>query len=324
MSESEKKRFHFIQFSFDFLYTPKIQKLYMMGSEGKGLITVYLLILLMAARNGNFIILDEAVYDSLGEQLSPQILNTTPKEIDTIIEHFLRCGAIKREGNEFEFFHAIEFTKSITNGAINKRNQRNAKKADIVGLLSDSEPTQLENVGNNNNKQKDIYIKNNIRNLINFGVAEKVIKELITNYSSQQIAEGINYAKEHIGNNTRNPAGYVVQCVRNNYSFVGNDNKASPSTNKQDIIDVEVSNVSSEHEVSFSFDDALVFWNEFPEEQKIAFWHKIALNADIFSIALNKAYQKHADNFSDYNVAEKSAFANKIYSIKEDYYGNPT
>ena len=321
MSESEKKRLHFIQFSSDFLYDPKIQKLYMIGPEGKGLVMVYLQLLLIAARNGNFITLEDIVYDSLGEQLSPQILNTTSKEIDKVIEHFIKCCSIKKDGNEFEFLHAKEFTKSITRGAINKRNQRIAKKADIVGLVSDSKPTQLENVGNNNNKQNDIYIKNNIILLENFGVAEKVINELLTNYTSQQISEGINYAIEHIDNNTRNPAGYIVQCVRKNYSFVVNANKASPSTSKQEIIEVEASNADSEHEPLFSFDDALVFWNEFSEEQKTEFWGKIALNADVFSIALNKAYQKNADDFSNYNLAEKSAFANKLYSIKEDYYG---
>ncbi|MDO4755685.1 MAG: phage replisome organizer N-terminal domain-containing protein [Parabacteroides sp.] len=322
MSESEKKRFHFIQFSSDFLINPKIQKLYMATSDGKGLVMIYLQLLLLAAKNGNVIKLDDMVYESLGEQLSPQILCTTPEDINIVIEHFIKCGAIEKHDNSFEFLHSIEFTQSITRGAINKRNQRIAKKADIVGSLSATQPTQLENVGNNNNNNNhnDIYINNNIILLNKFGVTQNVIHELLATYPCQQISNGIIYAMNHINNDIRNPAGYVVQCVRNNYLSSTNSNKDSPKATEPITIEMASDNV--EPEPYYPFDDALEFWNNLSSEQKKEFWCNLNLNKDISSTVLQAAYQKHADNIADYNLTERLSFAKTIHTIKEEHYGN--
>ena len=87
MSESEKRKCYFIQYSDDFLYDPKVQKLYGIPNTGKASIAVYLQLMLVAAKNGGFIIHDPE-YATLGEQLEPLFLYTKKEEIDAVIYYF--------------------------------------------------------------------------------------------------------------------------------------------------------------------------------------------------------------------------------------------
>lgn len=164
MSESEKRKCYFVQYSEDFLYDPKVQKLYSIPNTGKAFVAVYLHLMLLAAKNGGFIVHDP-LYATLGEQLEPHMLYTTKDEIDYVIRFFANPDFaekyIQRVDDIYTFLQAQEMTQSKTVGALNKAKQRKKQAEKQKPTLSDNCPPLVGNTDSNTDSNIDSNIDSN-------------------------------------------------------------------------------------------------------------------------------------------------------------------
>lgn len=217
MSESEKRKCYFIQYSDEFLYDTKVQKLYGTPNTGKAAIAVYLQLMLVAAKSGGLIVHDYPLYQTLGEQLQPLLLHTSKEEIDSVIHYFgnpdFGGKYIRIVDDIYTFVQAQTMTQSKTIGAINKANQRNKNKSDNVGFMSVDCPPVVRY--NNNNSHTDINNNsNNIMLLRNESISEAVIDSLLKEFGEESVAESYEYAIQNMPVSVRNRSGFILNCIR--------------------------------------------------------------------------------------------------------------
>lgn len=235
MSESEKRKCYFVQYSEDFLYDPKVQKLYSIPNTGKAFVAVYLHLMLLAAKNGGFIVHDP-LYSTLGEQLEAHMLYTSKDEIDFVIRFFTNPDFgekyIRRVDDIYTFLQAQEMTQSKTVGALNKARQRKNQASDKKPTLSANCPPLVGN--NNNNIHSYTYINNNIVELLLAeSIAESIVREKIENLGYEAVAEAYHYAVCRMPANPKNRAGFILSCIDRKLKLNQSEKEKIQATQKQ-------------------------------------------------------------------------------------------